>query len=94
MTERPSQNKQIIAKLDEVSTAVNAINMKLARIETQIEMQPVIDREQHLAIAERFVRVENRVEIIEDDHKWQKRLIIGTVFSSIVALIIGLIRFI
>lgn len=93
MTERPSQNKQVLAKLDELTSSVNIINNKLSRIETQIEMQPHIDREQHLAIAERFVRVENRVVCIEDDHKWQKRLIIGTAFSSVVAIIMGLIKY-
>jgi tetrahydromethanopterin S-methyltransferase subunit G len=90
VTQQPSQNKQIIAKLDEVIASVNAINNKVSRMETQIEMQPKIDIESHKAIDNRFDRVEERVEKIETSQIWAMRLIIGTALTAFVGIVLTL----
>ena len=89
MTERPSQNKQILQKLDEVISSVNVINNKVSRMETQIEMQPRIDIESHKAIDNRFERTEERIKKLEEAQLWAMRLIIGTALSSLVALVLA-----
>ena len=82
MTERPSQNKQILTKLED-------IDRKVTRIEAQIEYQPKIDAESHKAIDERFSRSEERIKKIEEAQLWATRLIIGTALSSLVALVLA-----
>ena len=90
MTQQPSQNKQILQKLDEVIVSVNIINNKVSRMETQIEMQPKIDIESHKAIDNRFSRVEERVEKIETSQIWATRLIIGTALTAFVGIVLTL----
>ena len=89
MTQQPSQNKQILQKLDEVIMSVNVINNKVSRMETQIEMQPRIDIESHKAIDNRFERTEERIKKLEEAQLWAIRLIIGTALSSLVALVLA-----
>ena len=89
MTQQPSQNKQILQKLDEVISSVNVINNKVSRMETQIEMQPRIDIESHKAIDNRFERTEERIKKLEEAQLWAMRLIIGTALSSLVALVLA-----
>ena len=89
MTQQPSQNKQILQKLDEVISSVNVINNKVSRMETQIEMQPRIDIESHRAIDNRFERTEERIKKLEEAQLWAMRLIIGTALSSLVALVLA-----
>ena len=92
MTQQPSQNKQILQKLDEVISSVNVINNKVSRMETQIEMQPRIDIESHKAIDNRFERTEERVKKLEEAQLWAMRLIIGTALSSLVGIVLALAR--
>ena len=82
MTERPSQNKQILTKLED-------IDRKVTRIETQIEMQPKIDAESHKAIADRFCRTEDRIKKLEEAQVWAMRLVIGTALSSLIAIVLA-----
>ena len=85
MTERPSQNKQILTKLED-------IDRKVTRIEAQIEYQPKIDAESHKAINERFTRSEERIKKIEESQLWAMRLIIGTALSSLVGIVLALAK--
>ena len=92
MTQQPSQNKQILAKLDTVIENIGTINTKISRIETQIEMQPQIDAESHKAIADRFYRAEDRIKKVEEAQVWAMRLVIGMALSSPIALVMSLIK--
>lgn len=80
MTQVPSQQKQIIAKLDE-------IDKKVTRIEAQIEYQPKIDAEQHLAIKEQFIGHDRRLSKLESIATWLVLTIIGFVIVEVLKLI-------
>ena len=92
MTQQPSQQKQILAKLDTVIENISTINAKISRIETQIEMQPQIDAESYKAIADRFCRAEDRIKKVEEAQVWAMRLVIGTALSSLIALVMSLVK--
>jgi uncharacterized protein involved in copper resistance len=91
---QPSQNKQILQKLDEIAEQQVCIGKQVARLEKHIEMQPLIDKETHKAIIDRFDRVEERTSKIEEAQIWATRLIIGTALSSLVALVLAFSKFI
>jgi hypothetical protein len=98
---QPSQNKQILEKLNEIVSDVKVIGeqqvcigKQVARLEKHIEMQPLIDKESHKAINDRFDRVEERTAKIEEAQIWATRLIIGTALSSLVALVLAFSKFI
>ncbi len=87
MTQQPSQNKQIIAKLDEVIASVSVANNKITRIETKIEMQPHIDAEQHKAIQEQFKGHDKRLSKLESIATWIVLTILGFVIVEVLKLI-------
>jgi hypothetical protein len=80
MTQQPSQNKQILSKLED-------IDRKVTRIETQIEMQPKIDEEQHKGIQQQLKAHETRISSIESSLKWIVLTILGFVIVEILKLI-------
>lgn len=95
MTERPSQNKQILSILEQVLT-------KVSKIETQIEMTPQIYEEKFKAITLAQVNCKEncvgRIGNLESDmeelkSKPTKRLdmIIGAVIGSAIGVISSLI---
>ena len=94
MTERPSQQKQILEKLDDLS-------VRLARIETKIEMQPIIDAKEFDGLkqantscqssnSQRFKTIEGRIDTHDQNTTWIVRVLIsellGIVMFSIYAL--------
>lgn len=96
---QPSQNKQILDKLNELVKDVKVIaeqqvcmGKQVARLEKHNEMQPLIDKESYSAINNRFDRVEERTTKIEEAQIWAMRLIIGTALSTLVALILSFSR--
>ena len=96
---QPSQNKQILEKLNELVKDVKVIaeqqvcmGKQVARLEKHNEMQPLIDKESYSAINNRFDRVEERTTKIEEHQIWAMRLIIGTALSTLVALILSFSR--
>ena len=76
MSERPSQQKQILAKLDELTEAVNGIKEDLAGI----KRQPEID-------AKVFQDHERRIKGLEENQRWTVLSILGLVIASIWKLI-------
>ena len=88
MTQRPSQNKQILAKIDEIIVRFNEVDKKLTRIESQIEYQPKVDAEQHLKQDERINQVERRVKQLEDNQRWLIIAVLGSVVNAIMQLIL------
>ena len=88
MTERPSQNKQILSKLDDLTETVSGIKQDLATIKTKIEYQPRIDKELHANIEERFKYDDNRIKKLEDSQTWATRLIIGTILTSLISIVL------
>lgn len=92
MTERPSQNKQILTKLDDLSDCIGDIKQDLATIKTKIEYQPMIDKELHNTIDKRFEYDDTRIKKLEDSQTWATRLIIGTILTSLVSIILTLYK--
>lgn len=90
MTERPSQNKQILSKLDDLTKTIGGIKEDLAGIKQQIKMQPQIDTELHKAIDQRFKYDDDRIKKIEDSQTWATRLIIGTALTSLIGIILAI----
>ena len=92
MTQQPSQNKQILAKLDEIVKDVGEVKTEIAVIKERIETQPKIDREQHKAIDDRFCRVEEHTKKLEESQVWAMRLVIGSALTAFVGIVLALAR--
>jgi len=92
MTEIPSQNKQILDKLDSLTESTNKIKEDIAGIKQQIEYQPRIDKELHNAIDQRFDYNDERISKLEDSQTWATRLIIGTILTSLISIILTLFK--
>lgn len=86
MTERPSQNKQILSKLDDLTETVSDIKQDIAMIKTQIEYQPKIDLEQHKQIEAQLDLHTKEINTLKDTNTWIVRSVFGQIF-----IIIGLI---
>ena len=78
MSERPSQQKQILAKLEELSESVSEIKVSVA----EIKRQPEID-------AKVFQDHERRIKGLEENQRWTVLSIIGLVIASIYKLLSG-----
>jgi len=78
---RPSQNKQIIDKLD-------SIEKKITRIEAQIEYQPKIDFESRKAIEERIEQNQSSINQLENNQRWLVLSVIAIVISAVMQLVI------
>ena len=87
MTQQPSQNKQILQKLDEVISSVNVINNKVSRMETQIEMQPRIDIEKHAVIFETLKSHDARIANTEKKFNWLGTAVFGYLIIELLKLI-------
>ena len=88
MTERPSQNKQILTKLDEIVSDISDVKVEVSSIKKQIEMQPRIDNELHKAIDGRINGQENRIKRLEDNQRWVVIAVIGTVLNALLQLVL------
>ena len=88
MTERPSQNKQILTKLDEIVNDINDVKVEVSSIKKQIEMQPKIDKELHNSIDGRLNGQENRIKRLEDNQRWVVIAVIGTVLNALLQLVL------
>lgn len=88
MTERPSQNKQILTKLDEIVNDINDVKVEVSSIKKQIEMQPKIDKELHKSIDGRLNGQENRIKRLEDNQRWVVIAVIGTVLNALLQLVL------
>ena len=101
MTERTSQSKQILDKLDVLTAEVFNLKGDIAAIQKQIEMQPKIDQQSFDGLKQantncqssnnvRFNSVEERVKKVEDNQTWIARTVIGQViiviFGAVVAI--------
>ena len=83
MTERPSQNKQILSKLDDLTETVSGIKQDLATIKTQIEYQPRIDLEQHKQIEAQLNLHSKEISSLKDTNVWIVRSVFGQIFAVI-----------
>ena len=98
MTERLSQSKQILEKLDVLTAEVFNLKGDIASIQKQIEMQPKIDQQSFDNLKQantncqssnntRFMLVEERVKKIEENHTWLSRTVIGTIIGIVLTAI-------
>lgn len=83
MTEKPSQNKQILSKLDDLTETVSGIKQDLATIKTQIEYQPRIDLEQHKQIESQLNLHSKEINALKETNSW----IVRSVFLEILGII-------
>lgn len=83
MTERPSQNKQILSKLDDLTETVSGIKQDLATIKTKIEYQPRIDLEQHKQIESQLNLHSKEINALKETNSW----IVRSVFLEILGII-------
>ena len=101
MTQQPSQNKQILQKLDMLVEDVGEVKEQIASMKKQIEMQPQIDSGRFDAItkSETVCRAEvNRqiddlkkeVKELRDSQTWAYRMIIVTALTSFVGIVMTL----
>jgi len=88
MTQQPSQNKQILAKLDEIVRDVGDVKEQISSMKKQIEMQPIIDQGQHKAQDERIMQNERRIKQLEDNQRWIIIAVFGAVINAIMQLIL------
>lgn len=101
MTQQPSQNKQIIQKLDEIVSDISQMKSDIEVIKERAKMQPQIDNGKFEAItrAETVCRSEvNRqiddlkkeVKELRDSQIWAYRMIIVTALTSFVGIVLSL----
>ena len=94
MTERTSQSKQILQKLDVLTAEVFNLKGDIAAIQKQIEMQPKIDQQSFDNLKQantncqssntvRFSAVEDRVKKVEENQTWLSRTVIGTIIGIV-----------
>jgi hypothetical protein len=88
MTQQPSQNKQVLAKLDEIVRDVGEVKEQISSMKKQIEMQPIIDQGQHKAQDERIAQTERRVKQLEDNQRWIIIAVFGAIINAIMQLIL------
>jgi hypothetical protein len=88
MTQQPSQNKQVLAKLDEIVRDVGEVKEQISSMKKQIEMQPIIDQGQHKAQDERIGQTERRVKQLEDNQRWIIIAVFGAIINAIMQLIL------
>jgi hypothetical protein len=96
MTERPSQQKQILDKLEDLS-------VRLARIETKIEMQPIIDAKEFDGLkqanasyqssnSQRFKTIEGRIDAHDQNTTWIVRVLISELLGIVMFAIYALFK--
>jgi predicted Holliday junction resolvase-like endonuclease len=101
MTQAPSQNKQIIQKLDEIVSDISQMKSDIEVIKERAKMQPQIDERRFDAItkSETVCRTEvNRqiddlkkeVKELRDSQTWAYRMIIVTALTSFVGIVLTL----
>ena len=88
MTQQPSQNKQIIAKLDEIVSELAKVKSDIEVIKERAKMQPQIDQEQRLKQDEKIAQNERRIKALEDNQRWIIIAVFGAVINAIMQLIL------
>jgi len=103
MTERTSQSKQILDKLDVLTAEVFNLKGDIAAIQKQIEMQPKIDQQSFDGLKQanincqssngvRFTSVEERVKKVEENQTWLSRTVIGSIIGIVITAIYSITK--
>ncbi len=87
---QPSQQRQILQKLDDLGTMVGHINVKMSSLETQVRMQPQIDDKHFQKLDNKISANGFRIDKLENQNTWLFRTIIGLSFATFVQLVIAL----
>lgn len=80
MTERPTQNRQILEMLNEMKQDIVAIK-------TKMEMQPTIDDQRHELIDQKFNEHNNRIKGLEDIVKWLALTSVSALLAAVFKII-------
>ena len=99
MTQQPSQNRQVLQKLDEISKdlgefkkemteQVADVKKDVAVVKEQIKSRPEVDREIHKGQDDRIGQVERRIKQLEDNQRWLIVAVLGSVLNAIMQLVL------
>ncbi len=89
---QPSQQKQILQKLDELSTMVMNLNVKMSSLEMQVKMQPQIDDKHFQKLDNKISANGFRIDKLENQSTWLFRTIIGLAFATFIQLFMSLMN--
>ena len=103
MTERPSQTRQILEKIDVLTDKVSGVENQLSAIKKQIEMQPQIDNGKFDAITEsesvcradvdrQIDEVRKEMKELRDSQTWAYRFIIGLAVTTFVGIVMQFVK--
>jgi chromosome segregation ATPase len=98
MTERTSQTKQILDKLESIDNRLSKVEVQLEGLKVQIEMQPKIDEKQFDSIKSennacqknfenKFSDHGRRIKQMEDNQTWLVRTVIVEVLGLVFLVI-------
>lgn len=80
MSERPTQNRQILEML-------NDMKQDIVAIKTKMEMQPTIDDQRHALIDQKFEEHHNRIKGLEEIVKWLALTSVGALLAALFKII-------
>ena len=94
MTERPSQNKQILDKVNEslvevkaISTIVNDLSVEVGKITKELELRPSMDKSEHDGIKNELTHHKEEIDAL----KANQRLIVVAIILAVVAAVMKII---
>jgi DNA repair exonuclease SbcCD ATPase subunit len=88
MTQQPSQNKQILQKLDEIVSELGKVKEDIAVVKEQIKSRPEVDKAIHKAVDDRIEQTERRIKQLEDNQRWIIIAIFGAIINAIMQLVL------
>ena len=88
MTQQPSQNKQILSKLDEIVSELGKVKEDIAVVKEQIKSRPEVDKAIHKAVDDRIEQTERRIKQLEDNQRWIIIAILGTLINAMMQLVL------
>lgn len=88
MTERPSQTRQILEKLDVLSEEISEVKRDITEIKTKMELQPVIDEAKEKALLLHITDHDKRIKGLEDNQRWLVLAVLGAVLAAIMQVVL------
>lgn len=109
MSERPSQQKQILEKLDNLTESFNSFQLSITReiteLKAKVDNQPKVDEQKFENIKnetvnyktsnnQRFGQIEKQVKSLEDNQNWLVRTVIGEVIGILLMGVLLVYQFV
>lgn len=83
-----SVTREISGKLDKIQQDMTEVKVKVAKIETTLENQPVLDEALHSKLEQKIDNHEKRLNSVEAWGKWGIIAVLGVVINAIMQLIL------